>query len=206
MKKSIAIQYLLRHFDITKLQKLVVDIGAADGMYTSNSYTFIVDYGWDAVLIEPQLRQLVDAIECHVDCNDRVRFINCAICEEDGTANMFIHPNDGDGLTTNNHGSSLVPIPGSRVQIMVATMSYETLVREVDFSQVGLLAIDTEGYDDRILAGIFAATPHRPGVIISETNYYLINDDGQRRRDLMKKDYELIYSQHDQIYVRRDLL
>lgn len=41
----------------TNWKKLVIDIGANDGLLSSNSYNFI-RWGWDAVLVEPQNSQL----------------------------------------------------------------------------------------------------------------------------------------------------
>lgn len=41
----------------TNWQRLVVDIGANDGMLSSNSYNFI-RWGWSAILVEPQSYQI----------------------------------------------------------------------------------------------------------------------------------------------------
>ena len=38
-------------------KRLVVDIGANDGLLSSNSFNFI-QWGWDAILVEPQKAQL----------------------------------------------------------------------------------------------------------------------------------------------------
>ena len=36
---------------------LIVDIGANDGLLSSNSFNFI-QWGWDAILVEPQKKEL----------------------------------------------------------------------------------------------------------------------------------------------------
>jgi FkbM family methyltransferase len=204
MSHSAALSYLLESFDITKLQPLVVDIGAADGRYTSNSYPLIMDHGWHGVLIEPQIQQLDRARAYHADHLDRVTFFPSAVCEQDSIATLFLHPNDGDGMTTCNHGSSLLPIPGSRVQTTISTMSYDSLVDVVDFDTVGLLSIDAEGYDMEILRGIFEATKSRPQVIISETDYFLRSPQRDERIAFLT-DYECIYNNEDQIFVHKTL-
>jgi FkbM family methyltransferase len=201
-----ALDYLVKHFDITTLKPLVVDIGTAEGQYTSNSYPLIIDYGWHGVLVEPQKEQLEKAKQHHSKHLDRIDFINCAICEHDGTQDLFIHPNDGDGSSTSNHGSSLLPIPGSRSRVEVDCMSYESLVGRVDFNDVGLLSIDAEGYDMKILKGIFEATTCRPQVMILEACYFLSDsDDRQNRKDFLSNDYECIYDDHDQIFINKTL-
>jgi len=205
MNQSTALFYLLENFDITKLRPLVVDIGAAEGCYTSNSYPLIMDHGWHGVLIEPQIEQLDEAIEYHKDHLDRVTFLPYAVCEEDGMATLFLHPNDGDGSTTANHGSSLLPIPGSRANATVNTMSYDRLVSLVDFDTVGLLSIDAEGYDMQILKGIFDSTKSRPQVIIAETDYFLRAPQGDDRIAFLADDYECIYKHEDQIFIHKTL-
>ena len=52
--------YIYRHLLQKKsfpYTKLVVDIGANDGLMSSNSFNFI-QWGWDAILVEPQFDQI----------------------------------------------------------------------------------------------------------------------------------------------------
>lgn len=204
--KNVALAAFIEQFDIELLHSLVVDIGAAEGCYTSVSYPLLVDYDWRGILIEPQEEQLAKAKQYHVDRLDRVEFLNCAICDYDGEVDLYLHPNDGNGNTTCNHGSSLLPIPGSHHRVRVPAMSYATLVEKIDFEQVGILGIDAEGYDLNILQGIFSCTSARPQVIITEADYFLCPSVREHRKVYLDDIYECVFDHEDQVFVQKVLL
>jgi hypothetical protein len=60
--------YLLRHIQyrgdnfFSKYRRLIVDIGANDGLMASNSFN-LIQLGWDAILVEPQQELLHQAQE-----------------------------------------------------------------------------------------------------------------------------------------------
>jgi FkbM family methyltransferase len=202
MIHSVALRFLVESPYFDGLQKLVVDIGAADGCYTSNSHPLIHDHQWSAILVEPQEQQLAKARELHKAFVDRVTFMQVAVCEKDGHVRMFLHPNDGDGTTTCNHGTSILSIPGSRRSFEVPSISYESFVAKINLEAVGLLSIDAEGYDDNILFGLLRATSARPQCVIVESEYYLLPSHTQvRTQEMAAMGYHCIYQHEDQIFV-----
>lgn len=195
----------MKHVDPRRLQPLVVDVGASDGLYNSNSYDLITTYGWRGILLEPQEDKLEIAKGHHAARLDRIAFEPCALSEHQGTVVLYGHKNDGDGNTTMNHGASLLALQDSPVQRPVHSISYETFVSVIDLSQVGLLAIDTEGYDHNIICGLFHATKKRPQVIITERYYPLDHRKLFAKTQLLALEYDCVHSNIDQIYIRKDL-
>lgn len=204
--QSYVIEELLKHIDIQRLQPLVVDVGASDGFYTSNSYDLIASYGWHGVLIDPQADKLEIAKQYHCDRLDRVSFHAVALCNYKGRVILYGHHNDGNGVTTLNHGASLIEIPNSPAWCPVDAIDYDTFLSKVDLSKVGVLSIDTEGYDFNIIWGLFQSTIKRPQVIITETEYYLLKEDRRHKEALLAKEYECVYTGVDQIHIHKACL
>lgn len=203
--QSYAIEELLKLVDIQRLQPLVVDVGASDGYYNSNSYDLIASYGWDGILFEPQDEILEKAKEYHATRLDKICLQPCAISEHEGTVVLFGHKNDGDGTKTLNHGASLLKTNANPMVRPAASMSYKTFVSIIDLSGVGVLSIDTEGYDSNILQGIFTITDKRPDVIITERFYPYGSKKLHVKTVLLEQDYNCVYDGIDQIYVRKDI-
>lgn len=203
--QSKVIEELLKLVDIQRLQPLVVDVGASDGYYTSNSYDLIATHGWYGVLFEPQEDKLAIAKRYHVDRYNRVSFEAYAICELEGLVTLYGHTNDGDGTVTMNHGASLLPSKDSPVQRPVLAIKYDTFVTMIDLDKVGVLSLDTEGYDLNILRGVFAATSKRPQVIITERFYPLDSPKYLAKLVLLADEYCCVYNGIDQIWIKNNI-
>jgi FkbM family methyltransferase len=204
--QSKAIEFLSRHSVFTSLNKTIVDIGASDGLYTSNSYDLIIQYGWNGLLFDPQEDILAIAQQHHKDNIDHVLFFPVAIAEVKGRVVLFGHPNDYDGKTTLNHGASLIEIPNYTAKRAVNAISYQDFLSIISLSTVGVLAIDTEGYDFSIIDGLFKLTKDRPQVIITETEYYLRPDERAQKEELLSREYILMFNESDQLWIAKSLL
>src|SRR5438552_17827841 len=68
------------------LERTVVDVGANDGFYSSNSYPFIAR-GWRALLIEPNPLSFGKAQRLHKK-RERVALINSACSDHEGTLEL----------------------------------------------------------------------------------------------------------------------
>jgi FkbM family methyltransferase len=203
--QSYAIEELLKLVDIQRLQPLVVDVGASDGFYTSNSYDLIVTHGWSAILFEPQADKLAIAKRLHEGRHSRVVFQDCAISEHDQLVVMYGHKNDGDGSTTLNHGASLLPLQYSPRQWPVRSISYQSFVSMIGLDKVGVLSLDTEGYDFNILRGLFESTQQRPQVIVTERFYPWDHKKLLAKMALLEQEYDCRYNGIDQIFIKKDL-
>lgn len=153
------------------VERTVVDVGANDGFYSSNSYPFIAR-GWRALLIEPHPAAFQKAKQLHRN-RKQVIPLNaaCSDCagdlelqthaEDDGGSHSFIGESPG-GIKETARAS------GESVQVKVHRL--ETLLDEFNIPRdFGLLTIDTEGHDFQVLRGT-NLTRYRPQVIITEKN------------------------------------
>ena len=152
-------------------ERIVVDVGANDGFYSSNSYPFIAR-GWRALLIEPHPVTFQKAKQLHRK-RKRVSLLNAACSDRDGELELQTYAEDDGGshssLGENTDGSKDAPgAPGGSLRVKVHRL--ETLLAEFDIPRdFGLLTIDTEGHDFQVLRGANLAR-YRPRVIITEKN------------------------------------
>lgn len=137
--------FVMSYYDnkIINRKRLVVDIGAADGLTGSNSRRLIIEKKWSAVLVEPFLPFYNYLIKLY-DGNEDVRIYNNAMDVEEKETTIFYRSNEaGVGLT------SLICNWENKQQIV--TKNFNNLIenREIDF-----LSLDTEGKDFEILQTI----------------------------------------------------
>jgi FkbM family methyltransferase len=147
------------------IPKFIIDVGASEGHYNSNSMPLILEMSWCGILLEPMPIQFKQLMTRYQDIDD-IQCINAVLCDNDSIVDMFIHPNDGDGTTAGNHGSSLIKMARNKIVVKVPSISYESLNSLRNLRDVGILSIDTEGYDFDILRGLLPLG--LPAVIISE--------------------------------------
>ena len=168
--------------------KVVVDVGANDGFYGSNSFPFVAR-GWRAILIEPHpavFAQLQErfARAPHVTC------LNLACAECSGKRPLFLGT-DGDSpsLSTLCTDPALLAQGGRTSETL--TVPVETLADVLEAQQIphefGLLSIDTEGMDYEVLLGLDCAV-WRPRVIITE-DYE--SKEASKAKYLQSHDYRL---------------
>lgn len=153
------------------VQRTVVDVGANDGFYSSNSYPFIAR-GWPALLIEPHPAAFQKAKQLHRQ-RQQVILVNAACSDRAGELALQTYAEDEGGshsfLGTGPGGvRDAVRSPGEAVHVQVHRL--ETLLDEFKIPRdFGLLTIDTEGHDFQVLRGA-NLTRYRPRVIITEKN------------------------------------
>lgn len=153
--------------------KFIVDVGASEGQYNSCSFGLIHDFNWSGVLIEPMPKQFQQLQQLYINRHDII-CVNAALTDHDGESEIHLHPNDGNGLITANHGSSLLKPHGSNISLLVTAISFQSFYKLLP-DEIGLLTIDTEGYDFTIIEGLLKCGI-RPYAIISE-NFSEIRDD-----------------------------
>lgn len=153
--------------------KFIIDIGASEGKYNSCSFHLLNELDWSGILIEPMPLQFKQLQESYKN-KSNVQCIHAALTDHDGHGDIHLHPNDGDGSVTANHGSSLLKPNGSRISFLVPTISFQTLSKIAPLD-IGLLTIDTEGYDLIILQNLMNLNM-RPQSIISE-NFFETKDE-----------------------------
>jgi FkbM family methyltransferase len=143
--------------------KIVVDIGANDGFYSSNSFP-LIRRGWRAVLVEPHPDAFSQAVRRHAG-NPRVTVLNVACGDRSGI--LPLATPDGDHsqsrLGAQIRGGIEQAIP---VEVRLLSGILDQYRVPPDF---GFLSIDTEGYDYEVILGLNLKR-FRPEVIITEKN------------------------------------
>lgn len=177
--------------------RLIVDIGANDGIYQSNS-RFFLQQAWNAILIEP-LPHIFKRLASNMDeFKDRSIFINAAVGDRSGATKIYRHPNDSDN--TSDGGASLILNPDQ------STASWECELVDahalaVQYPDVGVLSVDAEGYDHVILRR-WLGTKNRPMFIISEN----LTDWGtQPEKEFLLHSMNYLFWQHiegNDIYIK----
>jgi FkbM family methyltransferase len=145
--------------------RTVVDVGANDGIYGSNSYPFIAR-GWRAVLIEPDPRPFA-RLQKRFAGQERVACLNLACADQPGDLPLRLgrdasHSSLASDFDPAHHGAR----SGETVMVKVERLA-DVLFRLGISRRFGVLSIDTEGMDLEVLRGLDLAQ-WRPDVIFTE--------------------------------------
>lgn len=150
------VQYI--HNSDMGVYPLVVDVGAGDGLFLSNSRLFIQRYGFGGILIEPteeQFFQLKDLYEVYPPTKP-VRCINSAISDS-----IYPYQINRQKHWTLNH---IEENQGSEKK----TVTLSKVIEDENVPMVGILSIDTEGMDISILKEFITNSKIRPQFILIE--------------------------------------
>ncbi|XP_050408568.1 uncharacterized protein LOC126823648 isoform X2 [Patella vulgata] len=154
-------------------KRLIVDIGANDGLVSSNSFNFI-QWGWSAVLVEPQITEIKMAkvntfryIDPYNDKSQNVSFERAVVGSKNGIETFVI---TSKSFFTESHLYN----PDERLtkgDITVKVQSYtvsEIAKKNNIPKYFGILSIDAEGSSYKILKQ-WLLLGYRPAYIICET-------------------------------------
>jgi FkbM family methyltransferase len=160
--------------------KVVVDVGANDGFYGSNSFPFVAR-GWRAILIEPHPK-VFGQLQERFKRAPNVTCLNIACAESAGKRLLFL-ATDGvsPSLSTLCTDPDLLSRQGrsrETLEVPVETLADVLQARQIP-KDFGVLSIDTEGMDYEVLLGLNCAV-WRPRVIITED---------YKAKDAMKAEY-----------------
>jgi len=141
--------FVINYFN-NKKGGIVVDIGAADGITSSNSYKLITEFDWEGILVEP-LSQFYQYLQALYANNNKVTTYHNAVDSQRGEAKLWLNPD----LATQPGYSSL----SSRVAQLHQMKSFQT-VKTLTFNDLALpqkidfLTIDAEAKDWDIIKAI----------------------------------------------------
>ena len=172
-----------------ELPESIIDIGAADGKLNSNSWNFIVDNDWEGLLVEPNPEAVKQIYENYKDLRRRVNVIEAAVTDHTGTTILFL-PNDkkDDQLAslTNWHRQHPMQLRTFEVKaILPSDLPIHT-------NDIGILTIDTEGNDFRILELWRIQQRPWPRVIITESWPHLGYQNIQKQSLLGRVGYKKV--------------
>ena len=148
----------------------IVDVGASNGFYMSNSFPFIAR-GWRAVLIEPHPVAFEKFKKLHED-KPEVVCLNFACAETDGQRPLYFAKN-----SSNSSHSTLCIDDSPRWRAVRSDKFSMVEVRRLDGilaeqkipADFGILTVDAESMDYEVLLGL-DLKKWRPRLIVTE-NY-----------------------------------
>lgn len=157
----------LRRLMMPDFPRIVVDVGANDGFYGSNSFPFVVR-GWRSILVEPHPKVFAKLQKLH-GSKTNVTCLNLACAEKAGVFPLHVGK-DGEAPSTStlSNDPELLNLLTNKGMIMVPV---ERLADVLAAQQIppdfGLLTVDVEGMDLEVLLGLDFSV-RRPRLIITE--------------------------------------
>lgn len=143
-----------------------VDVGAHNGVDSSNSYHF-EQVGWHCVLVEanphnwPTLRSI----------RKRSQVFECAAAEESGTLTLCVPAEDAYSTvsTQRRDQNRLLTVGGPISAVAVPARSLDSILAEAGIANADFVSVDVEGYEMAVLRG-FSIDRWKPRVLVVEDN------------------------------------
>src|SRR5262249_45640730 len=147
--------------------------GANDGITDDPLRPFILQYGMQGILVEPQPKVFRRLLENYAGQPNLV-FENVAISHTDGTVKLYTVRDERcqDYLASFDEAVIRKEVASARdiETLSVPALSLQTLMKKHDVSRLDILQIDAEGFDGEILHMIdFSST--RPTLIRFEYHH-----------------------------------
>lgn len=146
-------------------QPVVVDVGAR-GRERSNSYDLLRHFGWSGFLVEAN-SALIDQINSEFADLD-MTCVCCAVSDYDGIATLTLGVNADVSSLTEGNALDWGPSPGT---VTVTVRRLPDLLDEAGIGHdIGLLSLDIEGEDIKVLNDLIGNSQYRPRYIIIEAS------------------------------------
>ena len=174
-----------------------VQIGANDGEQRDPLRTEILRHEWSGVLIEP-VPYVFERLQRNYAGNDRVRLLNVAITDHDGTVPLHHLAQSGDATLPQwydalgslrrdvvlRHREFIPDIDARVVTTEVPCLTPASLCEEHGLGPIDVVQIDTEGSDYEILR-LLPFDRLQPTLVIYE-HHHLADDERQAARALLR--------------------
>lgn len=187
-----------------------VQIGANDGITGDPIRKYILQYGWEGILVEPQARVFMRLRANYQDVPG-LKFENCAIASKDGTAKFYtVQEQSEDGVMGETLASfDRAPLErhvrGRQAKVeelTVPTMTPKSLLAKHQFASFDLLQIDAEGYDFELLK-MFDLDEAGPPLIHFESGQMKASQQGECYRYLSRKGYAMLTLSGDTLAMKQ---
>ncbi len=144
----------------------VVDIGAR-GKARSNSWDLMKTFAWRGLLVEAN-PALIPMIEMEF-AGLQMELLNCAISDYEGQATFYLGVNDDVSSLDRSASEGWGPLAG---EVSVPVRRLAPLLKERGVpEQFGLLSIDIEGEDIKVLNDLITTSAYRPKWVLIEASY-----------------------------------
>jgi FkbM family methyltransferase len=191
----------------------IVQIGANDGVRADPVRHLIQRYGLSGLLVEP-LPDLFARLQANYAGQANLRFERCAVGEYDGEIPLYrVRPDpalpdwlQGIASLDRNHLTSTKfefdEFEKYVEEVTVPVLTVASLLRKHGISEVGLLQIDTEGFDCRIVESAIRSGV-RPAIINYEHIHVHAIQQAACKRLLAENGYDFVDVGIDTLAVRR---
>ena len=144
----------------------VVNVGAR-GKARSNSWDLMKTFAWKGVLIEANAA-LIPSIQAEFSGLD-MDLLNYAVSDYDGEATFYLGANDDVSSLDRDASAGWGGLTG---EVLVPVRRLGPLLDERGVpEEFGLLSIDIEGEDIKVLNDLIATTAYRPKWVLIEASY-----------------------------------
>jgi len=208
-----AVRLLLAYYLARDNSVTIVQIGACDGSVCDPLYSFIRHGKMRALLVEPMPRTYSKLQKTYSEIPN-VTVIQAAISRNDGTATMYgvkqtsrWLPPEESMLYASLHKKHLqvhgVPLDDIE-EIVVPSLSLQTLFSKHQLAGVDLLQVDTEGYDAEIVK-MALDLPVLPNCINFEKKHLSAHAMRELSELLKQKGYLFIHDEMNTLAVHQTL-
>ena len=207
---DLAIHYLMvtRGTALTLLQ-----VGANEGRDDDPIRTYLYNYPWQGLLIEPQPDVFENLKKNYAGAKSRLTFENIAISSSPEPLILYRLP---VGLSPSDTIVSFDPKIIAKqsgvdkrklVPISVPTARLDDILRKYQMTQLDVLQLDTEGYDWEVLQTL-DLTQVRPLLIRFEHGHLSPEAIGRMTEHLNKHQYQVYFGgyESDSVALRRDFI
>lgn len=209
---SLNLDMVLSHYRVEHPKVRYLQVGACDGIMGDPIYPLIERHALQGILIEPQ-KDAFERLKTNYACFPNFHFVNAAIADHDGCANLFrIRPGargpewlhgiasfDRNVLMSRAH---MVPNLESMIETEQARcLTFETLFKEIGIDNVDLLQVDAEGFDAEILR-LFDIPARKPAIVRFEHSHLSIADHEKSIGLLVTQGYRVAASGSDTLAYR----
>lgn len=197
---------------LSSSQRSFIQIGANDGVKNDPIYSFVVNYRWQGVLVEP-LPDFFARLQSNYSGIPGLRFENSGISDKDGHLEFYyLPPRYSSPEWLQQIGSfskeaillNLKDLPEFIPHIesdRIPVLTLNQLFAKYSIRSVDLLLIDAEGFEGRILKGL-ALSSVRPRFIFYEWGCMSTIEHRELMNMLKGLGYALYASQGDILAVK----
>ena len=179
----------------------IVDIGAANGVLNSNSWELVNYNHWNALLVEPNPEAFyyMMGLYDNTGVNGHIFFENAAVAEKTGTTDLYLPENKDDDQLASLSVKHPKVIKVNTISPSDLLEKYKTFIKNI-----GILSIDTEGYDYNVLKE-WMKTENRPQIIITESWPHLAYVNLEKMSLLKTQGYnKVLHFGENEIFVQKE--
>lgn len=155
-----------------------VQIGANDGKSSDPIRSYVAEYHWSGLLVEPQPR-VFDRLKENYASEPNLRFVNAAISRENGRQKLYSVATDCLATRMASFDRELLakqlPLGTPIVELEVPAITLQDLLTTNGVDSIDLLQIDVEGYDFEVVKMI-DFEKWRPTIIHYEHRHLSMSD------------------------------